>query len=135
VVHLSILSMGLSTVVCSLLGVHSVLLGHWELTDAELLSLGNAMPSDLFSIVETSSASSLRWGCLTVLIGCWGRKARCLVVLSLVLVLSVLVLLAVLLLLLLMELLLESMLMRTLILVLVLVTLWVTLLELLGWIA
>jgi hypothetical protein len=33
---------------CLLLaGVHSVLLGHWELTAAELLSLGNATPSGL----------------------------------------------------------------------------------------
>jgi hypothetical protein len=30
-----------------LVGVHSVLLGHWELTPAELLSLDNAMPSGL----------------------------------------------------------------------------------------
>jgi hypothetical protein len=33
---------------CSLLaGVHSILQGHWELTDVELLSLGNATPSDI----------------------------------------------------------------------------------------
>jgi hypothetical protein len=33
---------------CLLLaGMHSVLLGHWELTTIKLLSLGNAMPSGL----------------------------------------------------------------------------------------
>jgi hypothetical protein len=33
---------------CLLLaGMHSVLLGHWELTTAKLLSLGNVMPSGL----------------------------------------------------------------------------------------
>jgi hypothetical protein len=66
----------------------------------------------LFPTVETSAASSLRWSCLVAVIGCWGRKARCLVVL------------AVLLLLLLRE--------MPLILLLVLVSLRVTLLEVLG---
>jgi hypothetical protein len=89
----------------------------------------------LFSIVKTSSASSLCWGCLVALIGCWGRKARCLVVLPLVLVSSRLVVLAVLLLLLLRERPLKLLLMRTLVLVLMLVSLRVTLLELLEWIA
>jgi hypothetical protein len=28
--------------------------------------------------------SSLRWRCLVVLVGCWGKKARCLVVLTLI---------------------------------------------------
>jgi hypothetical protein len=41
----------------------------------------------LFSTVETSAASSLRWRCLVALIGCWGRKARCLVVLAVLLLL------------------------------------------------
>jgi diacylglycerol kinase len=53
----------------------------------------------LFPTVETSAASSLRRSCLVARIGCWGRKARCLVVLSLILVSSLLVALAVLLLL------------------------------------
>jgi hypothetical protein len=87
----------------------------------------------LFSTVETSSVSSLRWGCLTVMIGCWGSKARCLVVLSLVLVSSWLVVLAVLLLLLMLrELPLILLLMQMLI--LVLISLRVALLELLGWV-
>jgi hypothetical protein len=85
----------------------------------------------LFPIVETSSASSLRWGYLVALIGCWGRKARCLVVLSLIQVSSRLVILAVLLLL--RELPLKLLLMLTL--MLVVVSLRVTLLELVRWIA
>jgi hypothetical protein len=88
-------------------------------------------PVALFSTMETFSASSLLWGCLTILIICWGRKARCLVVLSLVLTSTRLVVLAVLLLL--RELPLKLLLMRTL--VLVLVSLRVTLLELLEWVA
>jgi hypothetical protein len=44
-----------------------VLLGSWKLVVAGLLSLGNATPS---GTVETSSASSMHRGCLTVLIGC-----------------------------------------------------------------
>jgi hypothetical protein len=87
-----------------------------------------ALPSK----VEASSASSLCWGYLAVLIGCWGRKARCLTALPLILVSSQLVVLVVLLLLL-RELPLELLLMWTL--VLVLVSLSVTLLKLLGWIA
>ena len=54
----------------------------------------------LFPTMETSVVSSLRWRCLVALIGCWGRMARCLVVLSLVLISSLLVVLALLLLLL-----------------------------------
>jgi uncharacterized membrane protein len=89
----------------------------------------------LFSKMETSSASSLCWGCLVALIGCWGKKARCLVVLPLVLVSSLLVILEVLLLL--RELPLKLLLMRTLmpVVMLVLVSLRVILLELLGWVA
>jgi hypothetical protein len=52
----------------------------------------------LLSTVEASSASSLCWGCLVVLIRCWGRKARCLVVLPLILVTSLLAVLKILLL-------------------------------------
>jgi hypothetical protein len=85
----------------------------------------------LFPTVETSLASSLCWGYMIALIGCWGRKARCLVVLSLVLIFSRLVVLAVLLLLL-RVLPLKRLLMQKLL--LVLVSLRVTLLELLGWI-
>jgi hypothetical protein len=87
-------------------------------------------PVALFPIVETSVASSLRWCCLFTLIGCWDRKARCLVVLSLLLISSLLVVLAVLLLLLR-----ELPLILLLVLTLMLVSLRVTLLELLGWIA
>jgi hypothetical protein len=87
----------------------------------------------LFPIVETSSASSLNWGYLVALIGSWGTKARCLVVLSPILVSSRLVILAVLLLLL-RELPLKWLLMLTLMLELVLVSWRMTLLELLGWI-
>jgi hypothetical protein len=78
--------------------------------------------------METSTTSSLRWRFLVVMVGCWGRKARCLVVLVLVLISSCLVILTVLLLLLREQPLI-------LLLVLMLVYLRVTLLELLGWIA
>ena len=71
----------------------------------------------LFSTVETSSASSLCWGCLVALICCWGRKARCLVVLAVLLLLVQ-----------------ELSLVLRLVLTLMLVTLRVTLLELLGWV-
>jgi hypothetical protein len=91
-------------------------------------------PVAWFPIVETSMASSLRSSCLIAWIGCWGKKARCLVVLSLILVSSLLVVLAVLLLLL-RELPLELLLMLVLMLMLVLVSLRMTLLELLGWVA
>jgi hypothetical protein len=47
VVHLSIIGTRLSTVVCSLLGYIFALLGHSELTDVDLISLGNVMPSGL----------------------------------------------------------------------------------------
>jgi hypothetical protein len=73
----------------------------------------------------------LHWSCLVFLIGCWGRKARRLVVLSLVPVSSLLIALVVLLLL--REL--PLMLLLVLMLMLVLVSLRVTLLELLGWVA
>jgi hypothetical protein len=70
--------------------------------------------------METSVTSSLRWSYLVVLVGCCGRKARCLVVMT------------VLLLLLLRELPLILLLLAP---MLVLVTLRVTLLELLRWVA
>ena len=53
----------------------------------------------LFPTMETSTTSSLRWRCVIVLVGCWGRKVRCMVVLALVLISSLLVVLTVLLLL------------------------------------
>jgi hypothetical protein len=87
----------------------------------------------LYPLNPGVTASSLRWGYLAVLIGCWGRKAMCLIVLPLVLTSYWWTMLAVLLLLLLRELTLELLLVRTL--VLVLISLRVTLLELLGWIA
>jgi hypothetical protein len=34
----------------------------------------------LFPTVETRTTSSLRWSCLVVLVGCWGRKASYLVI-------------------------------------------------------
>ena len=83
----------------------------------------------LFPIVETCATSSLRWSCLVVLVGCWGRKASCLVVLTLVLISSLLVAWTVLLLLLLRKLPL------VLVLTLMLMTLRVTLLEVLGSVA
>ena len=74
-------------------------------------------PVALFPTVETSTIISLPWRCLIVLVGCWGRKARCLVVLALILISFLLVALTVLLL------------------VLMLTLMLVTLLELLGWFA
>jgi hypothetical protein len=74
-------------------------------------------PMTLFPIMETSVASSLRWSCLVVLGGCWGRKARCLVVLAVLLLLVQ-----------------ELSLVLRLVLTLMLVTLRVTLLELLWWV-
>jgi hypothetical protein len=55
----------------------------------------------LLSTVETYAASHLRWGYLAILVGCCGRKANCLVVLTLVLISSRLSVLTVLLMLLL----------------------------------
>jgi hypothetical protein len=71
---------------CLLLAdVHSVVLGHWELTAVELLSLGSTMHNGLVLHNGTSLACCLRWGCLNVLISCWGRKARSLTTLPLIL--------------------------------------------------
>jgi hypothetical protein len=86
----------------------------------------------LFSTIEACVASYLRYSCLVVLVGCWGRKASRLVILTLVLVSSLLVALTVLLLLLRK---LPLVLVLVLTLMLVLVTLKVTLLEVLGWVA
>jgi hypothetical protein len=57
-------------------------------------------PVILFSTVEACTTSYLCWGCLAILVGCWGRKTSCLVVLTLVLISSILGVLTVLLLLL-----------------------------------
>jgi hypothetical protein len=80
----------------------------------------------LFSTGEACTTSYLCWGCLAILVSCWGRKTSCLVVLTLVLISTRLSVLSVLLLLLLRKLPLVLVLMLTLMLVLV------TLLELLG---
>jgi hypothetical protein len=65
-----------------------VLLRCWKLAVAELLSSGNDSSwMTLFSTMETSTTSSLRWRSLVVLVGCWDRKARCLVVLAILLLL------------------------------------------------
>jgi hypothetical protein len=53
----------------------------------------------LFSTVEACTTSYLCWGCLAILVSCWGRKTSCLVVLALVLISSRLGVLTVLLLL------------------------------------
>jgi hypothetical protein len=89
-------------------------------------------PVALFPIMETSTTSSLRWSCLVVLIGCWGRKARCLVALALVWISSLLVVLMALLLLRELSVLL---LVLTLMLILMLRLMLVTLLDLLRWVA
>jgi hypothetical protein len=82
-------------------------------------------PVALFPTVETCVASSLHWSYLVVLVGCWGRKVRHLVALTLVQISSLLVVLTVLLLLL-----------RKLplVLLLVLTLMLVTLFELLRWV-
>jgi hypothetical protein len=76
----------------------------------------------LFSLIEACTTSYLRWNCLAILVDCWGRKASCLVILTLVLISSLLVALTVLLLLRKLPL----------VLVLMLTLMLVTLLELLG---
>ena len=81
----------------------------------------------LFPTVETRTTSSLRWHCLVVLVGCWGRKTGCLVALTLVLISSLLVVLTVLLLL--------RKLPLVLLLVLTVMLVLVTLLEWLRWVA
>jgi hypothetical protein len=80
----------------------------------------------MFPTVETCMTPSLRWRCLVVLVGCWGRKMGCLVALTLVLISSLLVVLTVL------PLLLRKLL---LVLTLMLVLVLVTLLEWPRWVA
>jgi hypothetical protein len=78
----------------------------------------------LFSTVEACMTSYLRWGCLAILVGCWGGKASCLVVLTLVLISSWLGVLTVLLLLRKLPLVLVLTLMLVLVLVTLLELLW-----------
>jgi hypothetical protein len=85
-------------------------------------------PMALLTTVETCTTSSLSWRCLTVLIGCWGKKRGCLVALMLVLISSLPVILTVLLLL-------RKLPLVLLRLVLTLMLVLVTLLELLRWVA
>jgi hypothetical protein len=89
----------LPTVVASLL--HCILsdwgIGSWLLLSCFLWAM--IRPVALFPIVETCTTPFLRWRCLVVLVGCWGRKTGCLVALMLVLISSLLVILMVLLLL------------------------------------
>jgi hypothetical protein len=40
-------------------------------------------PMALVSTVETCSVSNQSWRCLSVLLVCWGRKTRCLLILTL----------------------------------------------------
>jgi hypothetical protein len=84
-------------------------------------------PVVLFPTIEACAASYLCWSCLVVLVSCWGRKASCLVVLTLVLISSLLVALTVLLLLLR-----KLPLVLLVVLTLMLVALRVSFLELLG---
>jgi hypothetical protein len=129
VVHLSILSTRLPTVVASLL--HCILpdwgIGSWLLLSCFLWAMIRLMT--LFPIVETCTTSSLRWRCLVVLVGCWGRKTGYLVALTLVLISSLLVILTVLLLLL------RKLPLVQLLLVLTLMLVLVTLLEWPRWVA
>jgi hypothetical protein len=50
----------------------------------------------LLSTVKTCSVSNLSWCCLTVLLGCWGRKTKCLLILPLKLTSSWLIVLTIL---------------------------------------
>ena len=50
----------------------------------------------LLSTVETCSVSNLSSCCLTVLLGCWGRKTGCLLILPLILASSRLIVLTIL---------------------------------------
>jgi hypothetical protein len=133
VVHLSILGTRFPTVVDSFM--HYILpdmgIGSWLLLSCFLWPM--IRPMALLPIVETCTASSLSWSCLVALFGCWGRKARCLVALTLILISSLLVVLTVLLLLLRKLPMVLLLLVLTLMLVLVLVL--VTFLELLRWVA
>jgi uncharacterized membrane protein len=99
------------------------------LVTAELPSLGCASPSGFVPHNRSTRGLLLALGCLVVLVGCWSRKASCLVILTLVLNSTLLVVLMILLLLR------KLPLVLVLVLTLMLVTLRVTLLEVLGWVA
>jgi hypothetical protein len=99
-------------------------LGHWELAAAELLSLGNDSPNGLVP----HSGNMHDFLLALALVGCWGRKAGCLVALTLILISSLLVVLMVLLLLL------RKLSLVLLLQVLTLMLVMVTLLELLRWV-
>jgi hypothetical protein len=120
--------MRLPTIVASLL--HCILpnrgIGSWLLLSCFLWAMIRSMA--LFPTVETCTTSSLRRSCLVVLVGCWGRKVRCLVALTLILISSLLVVLMV-------PLLLRKLPLVLLLLVLTLMLVLVTLLELLMWVA
>jgi hypothetical protein len=79
VVHLSKLDTRLPKVVASML--QCILfdwdIGSWLLLNCFLWAMIH--PMALFPTVETCMTFFLRWSCLVVLVGCWGRKARCLV--------------------------------------------------------
>jgi hypothetical protein len=104
-------------------------IGSWLLLSCLLWAMIRLVA--LFPTVETCATFSLHWSYLVVLVGCWGRKARCLVVLALVWISSLQVVLTVLLLLLL----LRKLPLILLLLVLTLTLVLVTLLELLRWVA
>jgi hypothetical protein len=101
-------------------------IGSWMLLSCSLWAMIH--PMALFPIVETCTTSSLRWSYLVVLVGCWGKKAGCLVALTLILISSLLVVLAVMLLL-------RKLPLVLLLLVLMLMLVLVTLLQLLRWVA
>jgi hypothetical protein len=65
---------------------------------AELPSLDNASPNGLALHNGNMLYLLLALGCLTALVGCWGRKARCLLILPLELTSSCLTVLVILLL-------------------------------------
>jgi hypothetical protein len=88
----------LNTVACSWLR-HILLCwgtGAWLLLSYLLWIMHR--PMVLLSTMEASSASSFHWGYLTALVGCWGRKTRCLLILPLELTSSCLTVLVILLL-------------------------------------
>jgi hypothetical protein len=68
----------------------------WLLLGCLLWTMHHTMV--LLSTMETCSASALHRGCFTVMVGCWGREARCLLILPLELTSSCLTVLAILLL-------------------------------------
>jgi hypothetical protein len=83
VVQSSMIVARLRAVACS--GLRHILLC-WGI--GALLLLGCLLrtlhhPVALLSTVETCSVSNLSWCCLTVLLGCWGRKMKYLLILPL----------------------------------------------------